>query len=40
LFAGQVAAKLVDTITEDPDRRKDAVARTWKALTALTEVRP
>ena len=40
LFAGRVAAKLVDTITEDEDGREDAVARSWSAVSKLTQITP
>lgn len=40
LFAGQVAAKLVDTIDPDDDDREAGVRRVWQALTDLTKVTP
>jgi subtilisin family serine protease len=40
LFAGQVAAELADRIDPDDDGRTSAVARTWKALSAVTDLRP
>ncbi len=40
LFAGQVAAHLVGGIDPGDDGRTTAVARTWKALSALTNLGP
>jgi subtilisin family serine protease len=40
LFAGKVAAKLLDTIDPDHDGRRTAVERGWRALTALTRITP
>jgi serine protease len=40
LFAGQVAAELVDSIDPDEDGRPAAVKRTWQALTSLTDLAP
>jgi hypothetical protein len=42
LFAGRVAAKLLDTIPaeQDQDDRASAVTRTWRALTDLTKIKP
>ena len=40
LFAGRVAAELVDHIDPDDDERHGAVERTWQALTRLTEITP
>ncbi len=40
LFAGQVAAELTDGIDPDDDGRTAAVARAWKALSALTDLGP
>ena len=40
LFAGQLAAELVDRIDPKDDARDVAVERTWQALTRLTEITP
>ena len=40
LFAGMVAAQLVDTVDPDHDDRASAVARTWQALTEITDLTP
>jgi subtilisin family serine protease len=40
LFAGQVAAELVDGIDPDDDGRAASVQRAWQALTALTDLTP
>ena len=40
LFAGAVAAELLHTIEPGDDGRAPAVKRGWKALTALTKIKP
>jgi hypothetical protein len=40
LFAGRVAAKLVDTLDADHDDRTVSVQRAWKALASLTDLTP
>jgi serine protease len=40
IFAGRLAARLVDTIEPEKDDRVSSVARVWEALTKLTKITP
>ncbi len=40
LFAGRLAARLVDNVYPDHDDRASAVERAWYALTGITDLKP
>ena len=40
LFAGRLAAQLVDRVDPDKDDRAAAVERAWQALTGITDLTP
>ena len=40
LFAGRLAARLVDRVDPDDDDRAAAVDRAWQALTGITDLKP